>query len=202
LILIPCVHYIATKNQVWYTNLHGIGTFYIPIYYKKFRTRFWISIPVVWLEVRINYGELEPGAVKAVYALKEYVKGTGLEPSLISLIEIRASQINGCAYCLDMHTTDAMAEGESEQRIFCLSAWRESPFYTERERAAMEFTEAVTAISLNGVSDHLYKRVRKSFSEREYIALIMAINTINCWNRLSIACGHTAGMYVRKKAKS
>lgn len=150
-------------------------------------------------EMRIDYAQLEPDSVKAVYALKNYVKGTGLEQSLINLIEIRASQINGCAYCLDMHTQDAIADGESPQRIFCLSAWRESPLYTEREMAAIEFTEAVTAISLKGVGDELYERVRKSFSDREYIALIMAINTINCWNRLSIACGLTAGMYVRKK---
>ena len=159
-------------------------------------------MPWVMSNMRIDYAELEPEAVKAVYAMKNYVKGTGLEPSLISLIEIRASQINGCAYCLDMHTQDAIAEGESEQRIFCLSAWRESPFYTEKERLSLEFTEALTQISRNGVSDELYEKVRKSFSEREYIALIMAINTINCWNRLSVACGKTAGMYVRKKARS
>lgn len=151
--------------------------------------------------MRIDYAELEPDAGKAVYALKNYVRGTGLEQSLISLIEMRASQINGCAYCLDMHTQDAIAEGESEQRIFCLSAWRESPFYSERERAALEFTEAVTAISLNGVSDELYEKVRRSFSDREYIALIMAINTINCWNRLSISCGLTAGLYKRNESK-
>ncbi len=150
--------------------------------------------------MRINYGELEPGAVKAVYALKEYVSGTGLEQSLISLIEIRASQINGCAYCLDMHTQDAIAEGETEQRIFCISAWRDAPFYTERERAALALTEAVTLISKDGVTDELYQRVMQNFNEHEYVGLLMAINTINCWNRLSIACGRTAGMYKRKKS--
>ncbi len=150
--------------------------------------------------MRINYGELEPGAVKAVYALKEYVSGTGLEQSLISLIEIRASQINGCAYCLDMHTQDAIAEGETEQRIFCISAWRDAPFYTERERAALALTEAVTLISKDGVKDELYQRVMQNFNEHEYVGLLMAINTINCWNRLSIACGRTAGMYKRKKS--
>ena len=150
--------------------------------------------------MRINYGELEPGAVKAVYALKEYVSGTGLEQSLISLIEIRASQINGCAYCLDMHTQDAIAEGETEQRIFCISAWRDAPFYTERDRAALALTEAVTLISKDGVTDELYQRVMQNFNEHEYVGLLMAINTINCWNRLSIACGRTAGMYKRKKS--
>jgi len=152
--------------------------------------------------MRINYAQLEPGAVTAMRALQEYVKKTNLEKSLISLIEIRASQINGCAFCLDMHTQDAIAEGETEQRIFCISAWRESSFYTERERAALELTEAVSLISRSGVSDELYQRVMKSFNEHEYIALLMAINTINCWNRLSIACGWEAGMYKRKHVPS
>ena len=152
--------------------------------------------------MRIKYTQLEPGVVTAMRALQEYVKKTNLEKSLISLIEIRASQINGCAFCLDMHTQDAIAEGETEQRIFCISAWRESPFYTERERAALELTEAVTLISRSGVNDELYQRVMRSFDEREYIALLMAINTINCWNRLSIACGSQAGTYKRRQTPS
>ena len=145
----------------------------------------------------IDYGVLAPNAVKAVLGLKEFVKTTGLDESLVSLIEIRASQINGCAYCLDMHTQDAIALGEKEQRIFCISAWRDAPFYSDREKLALELTEAVTKISENGVSDELYKRVITHFTELEFIGLVMAINTINCWNRLSISCGLTAGMYKR-----
>ena len=148
--------------------------------------------------MNVDYAKLEPGSVKAVYALMEYVEGTGLEKSLRNLIMIRASQINGCAYCLDMHTQDAIAEGETEQRVFCISVWRESPFYTERERAALELTEAVTLISREGVSQELFHKVMQNFNENEYVGLLMAINTINCWNRLSIACGKTAGMYKRK----
>ncbi|QRF76443.1 alkylhydroperoxidase AhpD family core domain protein [Thermoplasmatales archaeon] len=147
--------------------------------------------------MRVEYGKIEPEAVKIVSRLSAFARERGIEESLVSLIEIRASQINGCAYCLDMHTQDAMAAGEKEQRIFCLSAWRDSPFFTEREQAALELTEAVTRISDLGVPDELYQRVMKKFNEHEYVALLMAINAINCWNRLSIACGRTAGMYRR-----
>ncbi|MDA8054550.1 MAG: carboxymuconolactone decarboxylase family protein [Thermoplasmatales archaeon] len=147
--------------------------------------------------MRIDYERLEPNAVKAILGLKEFVRTTGLDESLIGLIEIRSSQINGCAYCLDMHTQDATAMGEKEQRIFCISAWRDAPFFSDREKVALEFTEAVTRISENGVDDDLYNRVRTHFNEREFIGLVMAINTINCWNRISISCGLTAGMYKR-----
>jgi AhpD family alkylhydroperoxidase len=141
--------------------------------------------------------KLESNARNAVLGLEEFVRTVGLEESLINLVDIRASQINGCAYCLDMHTQDAIAMGEKEQRIFCLSAWHDPPFYTERGKLALELTEAVTRISAYGLSDDLNNRVRTSFSEREFIGLIMAINTINCWNRLAISCGLTAGMYKR-----
>jgi AhpD family alkylhydroperoxidase len=149
--------------------------------------------------MRIDYGIVAPNAGKAILGLKEFVRTIGLDEPLISLIEIRASQINGCAYCLDMHTQDAIALGEKEQRIFCISAWREAPFYSDRERLTLELTEAVTKISENGVGDDLYNRVLANFSEQEFIGLVMAINTINCWNRLSISCGLTAGMYKRSQ---
>ncbi len=147
--------------------------------------------------MRVNYGKLEPNARDAILELSKYVRSRGLDQTLLNLIEIRASQINGCAYCLDMHTQDAIAVGEKEQRIFCISAWRESPFFTERERVVLELTEAVTKISERGVPDDLFKRVMGQFSEKEFVVLLMAINTINCWNRMAISCGYTAGLYRR-----
>ncbi len=145
--------------------------------------------------MRIRYSEIEPESPKSIYSMMEYVKASGIEKSLINIIDIRASQINRCAFCLDMHTQDARSLGESEQRINCISVWNESPFYTKRERAALEFTEALTDLPRNGVSDDLYERVRREFNEHEYVALVMAINVINCWNRLMIASGGTPGNY-------
>ena len=129
-------------------------------------------------------------------SLEMYVrKSSRLEPSLIHLIKIRASQLNGCSYCIDMHTKDARAAGETEQRIYALSAWEETPFFTDRERAALAWTEAVTFISQKQVNDTLYEEVRKRFSEEEIVNLTLAIVTINGWNRLSIAFRAVPGEY-------
>lgn len=147
------------------------------------------------MEARLNYRTADPEAVRAMMALESYIRSTGLDKKLVELMKIRASQLNGCAFCLDMHTIDARANGESEQRIYCLSAWRESPFYTDAERAALELTEAATLISTHGVSDELYRRVRVHFSETEFLQLIMVVNTINAWNRISIATKAVPGNY-------
>ncbi|MFJ7939310.1 carboxymuconolactone decarboxylase family protein [Peribacillus sp. NPDC096622] len=147
------------------------------------------------MEQRINYMKTNREVVKLMMGLEEYKKTTGIDSTLIELIKIRASQINGCAYCLDMHTKDARAMGETEQRIYCLSAWRETPFYSDSERAALELTEAVTAISANGVPDELYDRVRLHFDEKQYIDLITIIITINGWNRLAISAQSIPGHY-------
>ncbi|MDO7487476.1 carboxymuconolactone decarboxylase family protein [Peribacillus sp. NPDC096448] len=147
------------------------------------------------MEQRVNYMKTNREVVKLMMGLEEYKKTTGIDSTLIELIKIRASQINGCAYCLDMHTKDARAMGETEQRIYCLSAWRETPFYSDSERAALELTEAVTAISANGVPDELYERVRLHFDEKQYIDLITIIITINGWNRLAISAQSIPGHY-------
>ncbi|MDG6998829.1 MAG: carboxymuconolactone decarboxylase family protein [Nitrososphaerota archaeon] len=144
---------------------------------------------------RINYREVDPSATQAMLPLQNYVDHSSLPNKLLELVRMRASQINGCAYCLDMHSKDARAEGESEQRIYMLSAWRESPFYSDRERAALEWTETVTLVAKTHVPDKIYKRVRKYFAEKELIELTMAIITINGWNRLSISMRLPAGTY-------
>ena len=147
------------------------------------------------MKPRINYVQVAPDAFKAMRGLEEYVASSGLEKSLYELVKTRASQINGCAYCLDMHTKDARKAGETEQRLYALSAWRETPFYTERERAALEWTEALTLISDTDVPDALYENVRKQFSESEIVALSMAIIAINGWNRLAISFRTVPGSY-------
>ncbi|HZW64681.1 MAG TPA: carboxymuconolactone decarboxylase family protein [Hanamia sp.] len=147
------------------------------------------------MKPRINYVQVAPDAVKAMRGLEEYVASSGLEKSLYELVKTRASQINGCAFCLDMHTKDARKAGETEQRLYALSAWRETPFYTERERAALEWTEALTLISDTDVPDALYENVRKQFSESEIVALSMAIIAINGWNRLAISFRTVPGSY-------
>lgn len=139
---------------------------------------------------RINYYQIDSVGPQLMLKFEEYAKTTSIPYGLRELMKIRASQINGCAYCLNMHTQDARKAGESEQRIYCLSAWRECPFYTEAERAALELTEAVTQISQHGLPDELYNRVREHFTEKQYVELIFLINTINSWNRLSIAMGN------------
>ena len=147
------------------------------------------------MKERLNYAAVAPNAFKVMLEMEKYVEGSGLERSLYELAKTRASQINGCAYCLDMHTKDARLEGETEQRLYALSAWRETPFYTERERAALAWTEALTLISQNEVSDELYEATRSHFSEKEIMALTMAIVAINGWNRLAISFRKLPGSY-------
>ena len=146
------------------------------------------------MEARLNYQAVSPEPVKAYYALGKYLVGCGLEGHLLELVKIRASQINGCAFCLDMHTKDARAAGETEQRIYALSAWRETPFFSERERAALAWTEAVTRIG-DGVPDALYQEARKQFSEKELTDLTWAVVAINGWNRIAISFGLVPGHY-------
>ena len=144
---------------------------------------------------RINYSKVAPGGYRAMSGLEKAVRESGLEPSLLDLIKLRASQINGCAYCLDMHWKDARARGESEQRLYSLDAWRETSYYTERERAALAWTEAVTQIAVNHVPDELYEQVRPHFSEEELVNLSLAVVAINGWNRLAISFRTEPGTY-------
>jgi AhpD family alkylhydroperoxidase len=144
---------------------------------------------------RIDYSKVIPAGYRAVLGLEKYLGNCGLDQSLLDLIRMRASQINGCAYCLDMHWKDARANGESEQRLYSLDAWRETSYYSQRERAALAWTEAVTLISTNHVDDELYQLARQHFSEEELANLTLAIITINAWNRLSISFRTEAGDY-------
>lgn len=144
------------------------------------------------MQARFNHRAANPEALQTMLKLENFVNESGLDKKLIELIKIRASQINGCAFCMDMHTQDARKLGETEQRIYLLSLWRESAVYTEAERAVLALTEAVTVITANGVSEELYQQVREHFDEKQYVALIMAINTINSWNRIAISTGMSA----------
>ena len=147
------------------------------------------------MKERFNYTKDAPQAVKGLRELEKYVHNSTLESSLNELIKTRASQINGCAYCIDMHTKDARKAGETEQRLYGLSAWRETPFYTERERAALAWTEALTLISENEVPDSLYEATREYFTEKELVDLTFAIVAINSWNRLAISFRKVPGSY-------
>jgi len=139
------------------------------------------------MKPRMNYFQTAPETVNALLALEKQVTSSGLEQSVIELVKIRASQINGCAYCIHMHTQDARKHGETEQRLYLLNAWREAPVYTERERAALAWTEAVTLISQTHAPDDVYEQVRAQFSEAETVNLTMLVATINAWNRLAIS---------------
>lgn len=137
-----------------------------------------------------------PDAIKPLLALSEYVRNSGLEPNLIELVLMRVSQLNGCAYCLDMHSKDARAAGETEQRLYLLQAWREAPFYSPRERAALAWCEAVTRLDpIHGVPDEVYQQARAEFSEAELIDLNMAVIVINGWNRIAIPSRAEPGSY-------
>lgn len=145
---------------------------------------------------RLNYTQASPDGFKAMRALQAHVDNSGLEHKLLELVKMRASQINGCAYCLDMHSKDARAAGETEQRLYLLNAWRESPFYSARERAALAWTEALTTIAdTHEVSDELYAEARKHFSDKELVDLSFAIIAINGWNRLAIPFRSEPGHY-------
>ena len=139
------------------------------------------------MKPRMNFYQAAPETIDALNALENKVKGSGLEQSLIELVKTRASQINGCALCINMHTQDAPKHSETEQRLYLLNAWREAPVYTERERAALAWTEAVTLISETHAPDDVYQQVREHFSETETVNLTMLIATINTWNRLAIS---------------
>lgn len=147
------------------------------------------------MKERIDAMKVAPGAYKAMMALETYVRQSGLERPLLELVRMRASQINGCAYCIDMHSKDARAAGESEQRLYELDAWRETPFYTERERAALEWTEALTLVHQGHVPDEVYESVRKHFSEKELVDLTAAVVAINAWNRIAISLRSVPGTY-------
>lgn len=147
------------------------------------------------MKARVEYQTRAPQAMHAMLGLEHYVQGSGLEERLLELVKMRASQMNGCAYCLDMHSKDARAEGETEQRLYGLSAWRETPYYSDRERAALEWTEAITDISHSHAEDEIYDRVRAHFSEDDMVKLTMAIVAINAWNRLAIGFRTPPGTY-------
>ena len=138
------------------------------------------------MTIRIDFTEAAPQAAAAMFGLERYLHGCGLEPSLLNLVKLHASQINGCAYCLDMHSKEARAAGETEQRIYVLDAGREAPFYSAREGAALAWTEALTLVSRDQVPDDVYDAARKQFSERELVDLSLAVVAINGWNRLVI----------------
>lgn len=147
------------------------------------------------MEQRVNLYEKGRGALKVMLDVEHYVDSSSIEPNLLHLIKYRVSQLNGCAYCLDMHSKDLRAAGETEQRIYCLDGWRETSFYTDRERAALAWAESVTKITEGHVSDKVYKEAIKEFSEEELIDLTLAITTINAWNRLAISFRVTPGTY-------
>lgn len=153
------------------------------------------------MQPRIDAAKVAPEGAKAMLGLEKYVRSSGLEQSLLELVKFRASQINGCAYCIDMHTKDARAHGESEQRLYALTAWRETPFYTDRERAALAWTEAVTEVAQTHVPDDVYELARQHFSEKELVDLTLAIVAINGWNRLAISLRMVPGTYQPAAAK-
>jgi len=147
------------------------------------------------MKQRLNYTEVGRGAARAMFGLEAYLSKCGLEPSLLHLLKFRVSQINGCAYCLDMHSKDLRAGGETEQRLYLLDAWREAPFYSERERAALAWAEAVTLVTEGHVPDEVYEQARAQFSEEELVNLTLAVVAINGWTRLNIAFRTEAGGY-------
>lgn len=147
------------------------------------------------MQPRIETDAVAPDGIKAMLGLESYVRSCGLEHALLELVKLRASQINGCAFCIDMHTKDARAHGETEQRLYTLAAWRETPFFTDRERAALAWTESVTNVSKTEVPDDIYESVRQHFNEKELVDLTLAIVAINGWNRLAVGFRKVPGTY-------
>lgn len=147
------------------------------------------------MEARFDYGKAAPGVYRALAGVEQYLRNCGLDESLMLLVKLRTSQINGCAFCIDMHWKELRALGETEQRLYGLDAWRESPYYSERERAALAWTEAVTLVAATHVPDSVYEEVRPHFSFTELSNLTLAIAAINAWNRLAIATRAEAGRY-------
>ena len=152
------------------------------------------------MTARLDYRSLAGEGVAKIGQIEQYLATSTIERSLRELVKLRASQINGCAFCIDMHTKDARANGETEQRLYGLTAWRETPFYSERERAALAWTEALTLISTNDVPDELYEATREWFDEREIVDLTLAIIAINSWNRLAISFRTPPGSYQPRTA--
>jgi AhpD family alkylhydroperoxidase len=152
------------------------------------------------MEPRIHYAQYALEGQKAMLALEKCIFHCGLDHPLIHLMKLRASQMNGCAFCIDMHSKDARALGETEQRLYALDAWRETPFYSDRERAALLWTEALTLVSETHVPDEIYEQVRKHFSEKEIVDLSLIVGAINLWNRLAISVRAVPGEYHAKHA--
>ena len=148
---------------------------------------------------RIDYRTVAPGALRAQFGLEQYVRTTGLEHSLLHLIKLRASIFNGCAYCVDMHTKDARAEGETEQRLYGVAVWHETPYFTPRERAALAWTDSLTNIAQTHVPDGVFAEVKEHFTDEEIVALTMAVVAINGWNRIAVALRQPVGAYVPAK---
>ena len=153
------------------------------------------------MEPRINTAKAASGVIEAMLGLSNYLRKTGLEENLLNLMSLRASQVNGCAYCIDMHWKDLKAAGEPDQKLYGLDAWEESPYYSERERAALAWTEAVTNVQDGHVPDEVYEKVRRQFNEKELADLTLAVVTINGWNRLNIAARTVPGTYQPAKAR-
>jgi AhpD family alkylhydroperoxidase len=147
------------------------------------------------MKPRLNSAAVSPSAYRAMLGLEKFIHESSIEPKLVHLLKMRASQINGCAYCLDMHSKDARSLGETEQRLYGLDAWREAPYYTDREQAGLEWTEALTLVTEGHVPDDVYERARAQFSEKELVELSMIAVAINGWNRLAIAFRSEAGSY-------
>jgi len=147
------------------------------------------------MSTRVRWPQVSPEAYKAQLGVESYLERCGLEKNLLDLVKLRASQINQCAYCIDMHWKDLRAAGESEQRLYGLSAWRESPYYTDRERAALAWAEAVTLLTSDFVPDDVYELVGAQFNERELVDLTLAVAAINAWNRMSVAFRTEPGRY-------
>jgi AhpD family alkylhydroperoxidase len=152
------------------------------------------------MAARIDYQKLDMKRLQPLLALQKQIHESGLDAKLLQLVEMRASQINGCAYCLDMHSKDARAAGESEQRLYGLDAWREAPYYDARERAALAWTEAVTRVEAGHVPDEVFGQARKQFSDDELVDLTLAVVAINSWNRLMISFRVPAGTYHPRSA--
>jgi AhpD family alkylhydroperoxidase len=144
---------------------------------------------------RIDYRQFSQPALQAMLALEQYLTGCGFDHKFMHLLKLRASQINGCAYCIDMHSIDARAAGETEQRLYALDAWRETPFFDDRERAALAWIEAVTLVSQSHVPDAVYDEARKHFSEKEIVDLTYLASTINAWNRIAVSMRAVPGRY-------
>ena len=152
--------------------------------------------------MRIDYRSVLPEAVEAMSDLERVVRRSELEPQLLELVRMRASQLNGCAYCLDMHSKDARARGENEQRLHVLAAWREAPFYSDRERAALAWCEALTLLPANGAPDDVYYEVAAQFADEELVALTLAIVAINGWNRFAVGLRTSVGGYVSRVTRT